>query len=54
LFEYEKLTGVPSVINTSFNMHEEPIVRTAGEAIIAFQQANLDALILGPFLVVKM
>ena len=53
LFEYEKLTGIPSVINTSFNMHEEPIVRTAGEAIIAFQQANLDALILGPYLVLK-
>lgn len=48
--EYYKLTGVPSVINTSFNMHEEPIVRTAEEAIRAFQAAQLDALILGPFL----
>ena len=48
--EYNKLTGVPSVINTSFNMHEEPIVRTADDAIRAFQAAKLDALILGPFL----
>jgi len=49
--EYYALTGVPSVINTSFNMHEEPIVRTAEEAIRGFQAAELDALILGPFLI---
>ncbi len=48
--EYHRLTGVPSVINTSFNMHEEPIVRTAEDAIRAFKSAQLDALILGPFL----
>jgi carbamoyltransferase len=49
--EYYMLTGVPSVINTSFNMHEEPIVRTAEDAIRAFQAAELDALILGAFLI---
>jgi carbamoyltransferase len=48
---YYEITGVASVINTSFNMHEEPIVRTAEEAIVAFQTAELDALVLGPFLV---
>ncbi|HKI61609.1 MAG TPA: carbamoyltransferase C-terminal domain-containing protein [Mariprofundaceae bacterium] len=48
---YHAKTGVASVINTSFNMHEEPIVRTAEEAIRAFQAAKLDALILGPFLI---
>lgn len=47
---YEAIIGVPSVINTSFNMHEEPIVRTAAEAIRAYQAAQLDALVLGPFL----
>ena len=51
LKEYYAITGIASVINTSFNMHEEPIVRTAEEAIAAFQAAGLDALILGPFLV---
>lgn len=50
LKEYYTITGVPSVINTSFNMHEEPIVRTAEEALVAFQSAGLDALVLGPFL----
>jgi len=51
--EYYDVAGVPSVINTSFNMHEEPIVRTADEAIRAFQAADLDALVLGPFLIRK-
>jgi carbamoyltransferase len=51
LTAYRDLTGISCVINTSFNMHEEPIVRSPEEAIIAFQQSKLDLLILGPFLV---
>ena len=47
---YGKRTGNPTVINTSFNMHEEPIVRSPREAVRAFQRSQLDALILGPFL----
>jgi carbamoyltransferase len=39
-------TGLPSVVNTSFNMHEEPIVCTAAEALQAFVASNLDALVL--------
>ena len=46
LAEYKKLTGIPSVVNTSFNMHEEPIVCTADDAIKAFVASNLDALVL--------
>ncbi len=48
---YHRITGIPSVINTSFNMHEEPIVCSASDAIRAFLDAKLDALIIGPFLV---
>lgn len=51
LTEYHKLTGIPSVINTSFNMHEEPIVRTPDDAIRSFLQGNLDYLAIGEFLV---
>lgn len=51
LTEYHKLTGLPSVINTSFNMHEEPIVCGPEDAIRAFLQGNLDYLAIGPFLV---
>jgi carbamoyltransferase len=49
--EYYRLSGIPSVINTSFNMHEEPIVCTPEDAIRAFLQGNLDYLAIGPFLV---
>jgi carbamoyltransferase len=48
--EYEKLTGIPSLVNTSFNIHEEPIVHTPAEAIKAFEQSRLDALVLGDHL----
>ncbi|HEX4347313.1 MAG TPA: carbamoyltransferase C-terminal domain-containing protein [Vicinamibacterales bacterium] len=49
--EYEKLSGIPSVINTSFNMHEEPIVCSPADAIRAFLQGNLDYLAIGDFVV---
>jgi carbamoyltransferase len=49
--EYYRLTGIPSVINTSFNMHEEPIVCTPDDAIRAFLQGNLDYLAIGDCLV---
>ncbi len=51
LTEYHRLTGLPSVINTSFNMHEEPIVCNPDDAVRAFLQGNLDYLAIGPFLV---
>jgi carbamoyltransferase len=51
LTEYHRLTGIPSVINTSFNMHEEPIVCAPDDAIRAFLQGNLDYLAIGNFLV---
>jgi carbamoyltransferase len=51
LSEYEKRSGLPSLVNTSFNMHEEPIVCTPQDAIRAFRLGRLDALVLGPFLV---
>jgi carbamoyltransferase len=51
LAEYEKLSGIPSIINTSFNMHEEPIVCTPADAVRAFLAGNLTTLAIGPFLV---
>ena len=44
LSEYNKLTGIPALINTSFNMHEEPIVCTPYDAIRAFKLGKLDYL----------
>ena len=51
LKEYHKITGIPSLINTSFNMHEEPIVCTPEEAIRTFIAAKLDYLAINKFLV---
>jgi carbamoyltransferase len=50
LENFYKLTGLPSVINTSFNMHEEPIVCTPADAVRAFEQGHLDYLAVGNFL----
>ena len=42
---YEALTGLPALINTSFNAHEEPIVNTPGEAVAALQAGRIDAIV---------
>jgi carbamoyltransferase len=51
LEEYEKLSGIPSLINTSFNLHEEPIVCTPADAVRAFLAGRLDGLAIGPYFV---
>jgi carbamoyltransferase len=51
LKEYQKLTGLSSIINTSFNMHEEPIVCSPYDAIRAFKLGHLDYLAISNFLV---
>jgi carbamoyltransferase len=48
---YRSLTDMPAIINTSFNMHEEPIVCTADDAVRAFLDSSLDYMQLGPFVV---
>ena len=48
LKEYEAISGIPSLINTSFNMHEEPIVNTPRDAVRAFLQGALDYLVEHP------
>ncbi|MCP4868123.1 MAG: hypothetical protein GY898_05340 [Proteobacteria bacterium] len=50
LAAFEKRTRIPSLVNTSFNRHGEPIVCSPIEAIRTFQGARLDGLVLGPFL----
>jgi carbamoyltransferase len=49
--EFYKLTGVAVVLNTSFNMHEEPIVYTPQDGIRGFIDAQLDYLAMGNYLV---
>ena len=50
--EFEALTGVPLLLNTSFN-DSEPIVCTPQDAINTFRKTGIDYLALGDFLVYK-
>lgn len=51
--EFQTLTGVPVVLNTSFNLKGEAIVCSPTDAIRTFFSSGLDALVLGNFLVQK-
>src|ERR1700693_6035455 len=51
LRRYEELTGAWALINTSFNMHEEPIVCGVDDALAAFFAAGLDVLVLGDWVI---
>jgi len=51
--EFERLTGVPIVINTSFNVRGEPIVCTPRDAYLCFMRTNMDTLVLGHHLLDK-
>ena len=50
---FEAATGVPVLLNTSFNGKDEPIVETPQEALAAFRRMPLHALAMPPFLVTK-
>ena len=49
---FERKTGIPVILNTSFN-ENEPIVCTPEEAIDCFKRTRMDVLAIGPFLVLK-
>ncbi len=53
LTEFKKLTGVPVLVNTSFNTRSEPIVCTPRDAIECFWTSPFDALVIGSFLLEK-
>ena len=53
LKEFEALTGVPVLINTSFNVKGEPIVETPHDAVECFLTTGIDYLILHDRLVSK-
>lgn len=50
---FQKKTGVGAVLNTSFNLHGEPIVRTAADAYRVFKITDIDALLLDGKIVAK-
>jgi carbamoyltransferase len=51
--EFDKITGVPLVVNTSFNVRGEPIVESPKDAFICFMRSNIDYLCIGNYLLAK-
>ena len=51
--EFDRRTGVPVIINTSFNVRGEPIVCTPEDAYRCFMRTHMDYLVLGPYLLDK-
>jgi len=51
--EFERRTGIGAVLNTSFNLHGEPIVAGAADAVDTFERSGLPHLAAGHFLISK-
>lgn len=51
--EYFTLSGLPAILNTSFNVHEEPIVCQPQEALRALAENRIDVLVLEDYLVYR-
>jgi carbamoyltransferase len=50
---FDKLTGLPVVLNTSFNLKGQPIVDSPRDSLMTFYGCGLDALVIGNFLLEK-
>jgi carbamoyltransferase len=52
IHKFDEVTGVPVLLNTSFN-ENEPIVSTPAEAIACFLRTRMDVLVIGPYILYK-
>ncbi len=50
---FNKMTGVPVVINTSLNRRGEPMICSPKDALLMFAESGLDHLVMGDFLIKK-
>jgi carbamoyltransferase len=50
---FERITGCPVVVNTSFNVRGEPIVCSPEDAYRCFMRTHIDTLVLWPFVLTK-
>ena len=53
IYLFFKKTGVPALLNTSFNVNGEPIVSSPEDAIRTFYSCGLDILVMGNYIVQK-
>jgi len=51
--EFYNLTGVPGLLNTSFNIKGEPIVCSPDDALRTFYSTGMDVLVMGSFIIEK-
>ncbi|NBD25530.1 carbamoyltransferase family protein [Paenibacillus glycinis] len=51
--QFQKITNVPAILNTSFNIKDEPIVSSPLDAIRCFYSTGLDALVIENYLILK-
>ena len=51
--QFGEATGIPVVLNTSFNLRGEPIVNTPADAFRTFMASGMDALVLGDCVIDK-
>ena len=53
IFKFYEKTGIPALLNTSFNLHGEPIVRTIHDALRVFDKSELEVLWLDEHIIEK-
>lgn len=53
IHEFENITGIPMLVNTSFNLKGEPIVNSPEDAFNTFSKSEMDMLVLGNFILTK-
>jgi predicted NodU family carbamoyl transferase len=53
IYHFQKLTGIPVILNTSFNNRYEPIICSERDAIACFLTTDLDYLIIGDYIIEK-
>jgi len=53
IFKFYEKTGIPALLNTSLNLHGEPIVRTIQDAIRVFNKSDLEILWLNNHIIEK-
>ena len=51
--EFEKITKLPILLNTSFNLHGDAIVENAQQAVNTFLKSDLDILILNNIAIIR-
>jgi len=49
--KFKQLTGIPCVLNTSFNLHGYPIVENSGQAVEVLLQSEIDVLVIDNYLI---